>query len=805
MKFSLSWLRDHLDTQADASKIAATLNAIGFEVEDVEDPAFTLRDITVAEVQEVAQHPQADRLHMCKVFDGRQVLQIVCGAPNVRKGLKTAFVHVGGFVPTLGETLKKAKLRGVESFGMMCSSRELGLGDEHNGIMELSEDAVPGMPLIDILGGSDPVFTVDITPNRGDCFSVRGLARELAAAGVGQLQPLDSVGPLRDLLPVDSSVLPASPTPIFVETPHCPFFVGAVVTGIRNGSSPDWMQERLKIAGQRPIDTLVDITNYLMFDRGQPTHLYDRRKIQGTLHIRQAHEGEALQILNGQECTLTTKDMVVADDEKALTLAGIMGGEPSGCTADTTDVFFEAGYFDPVAVTLTGQALNLTSESRTRFERGIDPSGTRPCLEVGLALIQKLCGGTIEGCSLELSKDVPEKSVPTVALTQKKLQGLSGDTSVTLRDAEAFLNRLGFVTESSSVRELIVQVPSWRHDICGEADLVEEVLRMRGYDRLPLMPLPLKRAEADLMPFRSLKQILCARGFNEAYTLPFRTREEADLFKTDGEEPLEVLKPLNADRPFLQTSLIPALLQVVAFNQSRHCEYGAVFELESVFARAVEAQGRNLHEKKHICGLRFGKTPAHWTEPSRCVTVFDIKADVMALLDFLKIRSFEVVTKDTPPFLHPGRSGLITRGREQLATFGELHPRWAKRLGVSEPVVLFELFLNDGLFAKLDKDQLKHFVYSPFQPVDRDFAFVVDWSVPAQKMIDTISRAEPHIRNVAVFDVFEGVTVGEGKKSLAFRVTFQPIQHTFTDADLQSMSQNIIQQVRTKCGGELRE
>lgn len=814
MKFSLSWLRDHLDTQADVQEIAATFNAIGFEVEEVEDPAFALRDITVAEVREVAQHPQADRLHVCKVFDGQQTLQIVCGAKNVREGLKTALVHVGGFVPKLGDTLKKAKLRGVESCGMMCSCTELGLEDDgRDGIMELSEDAQLGTPLADLVGAGDPVFTICVTPNRGDCFSVRGLARELAAAGLGQLRPLDSVGPLSDLPPLNGSAWPESPTPISVETPHCPFFVGAVVTGVHNGPSPSWMQERLKVAGQRPIDALVDITNYLMFDRGQPTHIYDRRQIQGTIHIRSAQEGEQLQVLNGQDCQLTTKDMVIADDAKALTLAGIMGGEASGCAADTTDVLFEAGYFDPVSVTLTGQSLNLTSESRTRFERGVDPAGTRPCLEVGLALIQKICGGTVAGCSLARSNAVPEEAPQTATLSLAKLKGLSGDDTLTLEDAATILEKLGFVPTVTTAESLTVQVLSWRHDIFGEADLVEEVLRMRGYDRLPLRPLPLKRAQTGLMPLRCLKRILCARGFNEAYTLPFRTKAEADVFAAKGEEALEVLKPLNADKPFLQTSLVPALLQVVSFNQSRHCEHGAVFELESVFSKRTgecetssnTALPAALHEEKRLCGIRFGKTPAHWAEPSRAVTVFDVKADLVALLDFLKIRSYEVVAEDIPAYLHPGRSGKMMRGRECLATFGELHPRWVQQFDVTEPVVLFELRLSEALFAKLNKEDLGHFVYSPLQPVDRDFAFVVDASVPAQKVVDAILKADSSIRNVAVFDVFEGPALGEGKKSLASRVTLQPVQKTFTDEDLQTISQNIIQHVKAKCGGELRD
>lgn len=801
MKFSYSWLCDHLETAASSAEIATTLCAIGFEVEAVEDATQALRDIVVAEVQEVAEHPQAERLHVCRVFDGAQVLQIVCGAPNVRTGLKTALVHVGGFVPKLGDTLKKAKLRGVESCGMMCSCAELNLGQEHDGIMELPESAVPGMPLAEVLGGSDPIFTVSLTPNRGDCFSVRGLARELAAAGLGRLRPLAEVQPFGALPAIDVEALSASPVSVAIETSHCPFFRNVVMKGVRNGPSPQKMQQRLKVAGQRPVDALVDVTNYLMFDRGQPSHIYDRRQIQGGLKIRSAQEGERLKLLNGQECALTSKDMVVADEGGALALAGIMGGEASGCAPETEEILFEVGYFDPVAVTLTGQALNLTSEARTRFERGVDPEGVKPCLEVGLALIQAICGGVIEGASLAQAPEREACEPQEATLSQAKLVGLSGDDSLTLSEAEAILTRLGFEALARSEDALTVRIPSWRHDVAGEADLVEEVLRMRGYDRLPVKSLPLRKAEGGVEPIREMKRILCERGLNEAYTIPFGSAEEAALFAKAGEEALEVLKPLNADKAFLQTSLVPALLKVVAFNQSRNCSYGALFEVESVFAKA----GEGAHEEKQVCGVRFGHMPKHWAEASRAVDVFDAKADLLALLRFLRIDSFQVKTEGVPPYYHPGRSGVIARGREVLATFGELHPRWTKRLDVAAPVALFELRLNEGVFGKLSKADLKPFSNSLFQPVERDFAFVVEACVPARQLIETVRKTEAKIVDVQVFDVFEGASLGAGKKSLALRVTFQPLQATFTDEDLQTMSQRIIQQVKAKCGGELRE
>lgn len=797
MKFSYLWLKDHLETYATPQEIVNKLCEIGFEVENLEDLSIQLKDIIVARIESIEDHPQADKLHVCRVFDGQNILQIVCGAQNIYKGMKTALVRSGGFVPKFEQTLNCAKIRGIESQGMMCSFEELCLeGDSFDGIIDLKTEASPGDSLVDALDLNDPVFTVSITPNRGDCFSVRGLARELAAAQLGKLKPLNYSSHFEDLQSVKISTLPKSPIAISIETASCPFFIGAVMKNVHNSSSPLWIQKRLKIAGQRPLDALIDITNFLNFDIGQPLHVYDCQRIEGSIHVRYAQQGECLDVLNGQECKLSENDIVIADDVKPLTLAGIMGGEASGCSLKTKEIFLEAACFSPVSTTLSGQRHNLHSESRIRFERGIDSESIHTCLEWALTLIQKICGGTLCGCT---QQGRTKKDFQSIFLTKSRIDTLSGDLSVSLQEAEVILNRLGFSTRSENTEQLTVTIPSWRHDISREEDLIEEILRMRGYAQLPIKPLPLKPLNERKNPLREIKKILCKQGMNEVYTLPFCNAAEIELF-SNHKSVVEVLKPLNLEKAFLQTSLVPALLKVVSFNQSHHCPYGAIFEIESVFSKQESFQ-----EKKMVCGMRFGFTPRHWLENSRKVDVFDSKADLLALLKFCRIESFQIKTENLPLYYHPNRSGSVVRGKEILGYFGELHPSFVKKLGLEFPTTMFELFLSENLFAKITKTEIKPFHNSIFQPVERDFAFIVDKWLPTQQLIETIRRTDSKIVDVRVFDVFSGKNIEFDKKSIAVEVIFQPLQQTFTDDILQVMSQKIIHNVKEKCGGVLRD
>ncbi|GHS92623.1 phenylalanine--tRNA ligase beta subunit [Alphaproteobacteria bacterium] len=812
MKFSYVWLKDHLETQASAKELAEKLCEIGFEVEDLEDASLRLKDITIAQVQKVAAHPDSDHLHVCRVFDGANVLHIVCGAKNVREGMKTALVHPGGFVPKLGGVLKAAKIRGVESQGMMCSAAELELGMDGEGILDLETDAPAGEPLAQALGLDDPVFTVSVTPNRGDCFSVRGLARELAAARMGTLKPLSYAQHFEDkkLDFVDVNALPPSPLPIVVETPNCPFFLGAVVQNVKNGPGPLWMRQRLEVAGQSPIDALVDITNFLSFDIGQPTHIYDARHIQGGVRVRQAKAGEELTVLNGQKCALSEEDVVVADHKVPLTLAGVMGGEASGCAADTTNVLFEAAVFLPVSVTKTGQRHFLRSESRTRFERGVDAELTPVSLGWGLALLQKMCRGTLVGCTCaESFEKSPEAATQApVTLTQARLTSLSGEESLSLQDAENILDRLGFTIVSKTTTELKATPPSWRHDVTMDADLIEEVLRFYGYHHCGMKPLPPVPVSLQKAPTDALKTFFCARGLSEIYTLPFWSAHDVAFFSVP-EKVLEVLNPLNEDMAFLQTSLLPSMLKVVSRNQNLRYAYGALFEMGSVFSKK-EAKGEasshqdGVQEDIMVAGLRFGMQPRHWLEKTRPVDLFECKADVLAFFEFCGVSSYHIQTENLPSYYHPNRAGVITQGKKVLAYFGEVNPQLLKDAELCASVVMFEAFLREELAEKIGKAKLKTFQDSTLQVLSRDFAFLIAKDFPAGELISVIKKADTLIEEVRLFDVFEGKNVEEGKKSLAVEVLVQPLLRTLTEEDWQRITQKIVDVVEKQCKGTLR-
>lgn len=797
MRLSYSWLKDHLETTKPMEALVAKLEEIAFEVDWIWNPKESLRDIVVAEIQDVENHPQADKLHICRVFDGQKVLQVVCGAPNVYKGMKTALVHVGGFVPILGETLKAAKIRGVESQAMMCSPRELQIADVHEGILDITSEAgaTPGRALVEAIGLDDPVINVVITPNRGDCLSVRGLARELAAAGMGTLKPLSYA---KFGVPQPASLEGHSatdPLKVHIETSGCGLFCGAIVKGLIPNESPEWIKQRLHVAGQKSINVLVDLTNYLCFDLGQPMHAYDRKKIHGDLYIRQATQGENLLLLNDEECQLTPEDMIIADEVRPLILAGVMGGQDSGSSEETTEVLLEAAYFEAVPVTLSGQRHCLRSESRSRFERGIDREQTPTVLAWTVALVQHLCGGTCQDILIAGTPSIPHK---TLSLSQKLLLSFSGDGSLTLAGAQATLEALGFETLSVKDETLTVSVPSWRNDVEHDVDLIEEILRMRGYANLPYKTLPVHSANAAVDPHRLLRETLCERGLNEIYALAFMSERERDLFGA-ASTALEVLSPLSSDMAFLRTTLLTSLLRVVAYNQSHVSSSGALFEIESVFSKASpEAHD----EHKVIAGVRFGNTPPHWLEKTRPVDVFDAKADILALLATCKIASYQVKTESLPPYYHPYKSGTLVRGREILGHFGELHPALTKALDLDAPVVMFELFLTDSVTAKMGKADTTTYHHSSLQPLTRDFAFVLDAAVPAQQLVDAVRKTDPQIVSVDVFDVYEKLE--QGQKSIAVRVVLQPTRQTFTDEALQLWSQKVIQSVQEKCGGVLR-
>ena len=803
MKFTLSWLRDHLETECSLTEICDALTMIGLEVDGVEDRAKGLEGFVVGHVLEAERHPDADKLQLCTVdVGGGETFRVVCGAPNARAGLKGVFAREGQYVPGIDFTLKKAKIRGVESCGMLLSEREMGLSDEHAGIVELPDNAAIGAKAVDIMGLGDPIIEIAITPNRGDCLGVRGVARDLASAGFGTLKPLDTA-------PVEGGF--ASPKTVHLgfdadAGDACPYFVGRMIKGVKNGPSPKWMQDRLTAIGLRPISALVDITNYVTYDLCRPLHVFDADKVTGDVHVRLAKEGETLLALDGKEYELDAGMTVIADEAKAEALAGVMGGEESGCTESTTTVFLETAYFDPVRTATTGRKLNLQSDARYRFERGVDPAFLMDATEIATKLIQNLCGG-------EASEVVVAGAEPdwrrTIAFRPDRVRTLAG-VEVTKEKCVEILETLGFqVTDRGETLDTVA--PSWRYDIVGEACLVEEVIRLLGYDKVPAVPFtrPANLPEPALTPEirrRSLaRRALAGRGLVEAVTYSFLPAAQAELFGGGGEE-LKLVNPISSDLDVMRPSLLPNLIAAAGRNADRGFKDAALFEVGPQFA------GDAPEDQAMVAGgIRSGRTGhRNWAEAPRAVDVFDAKADALAVLAALggPVDKLQV-TAEAPDYYHPGRSGSLRLGpKNLLATFGEIHPRVLDAMGVAGPVTAFEVFVDHLPQPKKGKKGAArpHLTLSAFQPVERDFAFVVDAGIAADAVIRAARNADKGlISEVRVFDQFEGGKLAEeGKKSLAINVVLQPVEATLTDSDIEAVADKVVKGVEKATGGSLR-
>jgi phenylalanyl-tRNA synthetase beta chain len=793
MKFTLGWLKEHLDTGADAAAVADALNRIGLEVEDVSNPADVLRPFKIARVLTAAPHPQADKLQVLSVDAGDGPLQVVCGAPNARAGLVGIFGAPGTWVPGPDMTLKVAAIRGVESNGMMCSFRELLLGEDHDGIVELPADAPVGTSYADYAGLDDPLFDVAITPNRQDCMGVRGIARDLAAFGLGTLSPLTEVYRMTSLDPIASN--DPAPDVRTDDLDGCPAFYAQTVSGVTNGASPAWMAAKLKAIGQKPISMLVDITNFVSIDLGRPLHVYDRAKLSGPLVARRAKDGEQVETLNGKTYTLDSTMTVIADDTMVHDIGGIMGGAYSGVSETTTDVLIECAYFDPDHIALTGQKLALTSDARQRFERGVDPAFLDDGLAIATKLVLDHCGGTPSAITRAGEPPVKQR---TLAFDPNKTLTLGG-MDVPVDRQKAILERLGFGVSE----DLTVAIPSWRRDIDGIADLVEEVIRIEGLDKLPATPLP--RAEGVARPTatpeqrteRKARRAAAARGFAEAVTWSFLSEKEAAPF-TGGHWTLA--NPISEDLKVMRPSLIPGLARAAQRNRDRGEKSVRLFELGRRYLDeaerptltvliAGEAQGRDW---------RSGK--------ARAADAFDAKAEAVAILAAAgaPVDRLQLIGPGDETW-HPGRSGQLGLGPKMiLATFGELHPETLKALDVEGPVVAAELYL-DAIPVKRDAGRARApFAPSALQAVRRDFAFLVPADLAADKLTRVIAGADKQaIVDVALFDVFTGAGVPEGQKSLAIEVVLQPVDKSFDDAALKAIADRIVA-AAAKQGATLR-
>jgi phenylalanyl-tRNA synthetase beta chain len=800
MKFTLKWLKEHLDTQADVDTIARTLTMIGIEVEHIEDRARDLAPFTIGYVVEAGQHPNADKLRVCKVDTGKEIVQVVCGAPNARTGMKGVFAPVGSFIPGTKLDLKKSVIRGVESNGMLCSMREMGLGQDHDGIIDLAADAPVGESFAAYMGYDDPVIEIKVTPDRADCLGVHGVARDLAAAGLGTLKPFEPV-----------KIKGTFDSPLQWRRKDvgdaCPLAVGRYLRNVKNGPSPQWLQERLIAIGLRPISALVDITNYVTYDLNRPLHVFDADKVKGHPTMRMAQAGEKVLALDGVEYELEPGMVVIADDSRVEAIGGIMGGELSGVTAETRNVFLESALFDAVNTARTGRKLGINSDARYRFERGVDPESADWGIEVGTRLILELCGG--EASHVTRAGERPEWH-RTIAFRPERVRTLGG-VEVPAERQRDILSKLGFGVAEESPTRWSVTPPSWRADVEGEADLVEEVLRINGYDNIPVVSMP----RLSALPHPAItpqqrrvpmaKRLLASRGLLEAVTFSFMPSAIAKLFQPTGTNaPLIMLaNPISADLDAMRPSILGNLLLAAARNAARGYPDVALFEVGPCYLDETE-KGQILS----ATGVRVGLyRPRHWESKQRVVDAFDAKADALALLQMFgaPVDNLQILP-EAPGYYHPGRSAVLRLGPTVLAQFGELHPNVLKACDLRGPAVGFEVFL-DRLPMPRSKGPARPLLNaSPFQPLERDFAFLVDASVPADKLTRAARSADKAlITDARVFDLFQGGTLPEGKKSIAFSVTIQPRERTLTDQEIEALSAKIVAAVNKATGGELRK
>ena len=797
MKFTLSWLKEHLETTATVDQIAEALTDLGLEVKEIVNPGEKLRSFTIGKVVSAVQHPDAERLRVCQVDLPGGVTQIVCGAPNARAGITVVVANPGTYVPGIDTTIGVGKIRGVESHGMMCSAREMELGDDHDGIIELATGEV-GQSFTDWLAAHDParvdpVIEIAITPNRPDALGVHGIARDLAARGLGVLKPLVA-DPVPGQFPCPISVTIDTDT-----LDACPVFFGRMIRGVRNGPSPEWLQTRLRAIGLRPISALVDVTNFFTYDQNRPLHVFDAGLVQGDLRVHRAQGGEVMRGLDDKDYTFAPGMTLISDAHGVESIGGVMGGLATGCTHDTTDVFIEAAYFDTVRTALTGRALKINSDARYRFERGIDPEWTPHGLEAATRMIIDLCGGTPS--DVVTAGAIPDHS-RAYRLDTDRVQSLVG-MDIPADTQRATLTALGFRLDGD-----MAHVPSWRPDVQGEADLVEEVARIASLTKLVGRPMP--RALPGVpkpvltpmqMRSQSAKRTCAALGYNECVTYSFIDKAAAALFG-GGDDATMLENPISTDLSHMRPALLPGLLRAAARNQARGFMDMALFEVGHAFHGGEPGEQHLL-----ITGLLIGRTgPKDVHGTSRAVDLYDAKADAEAVLAAIGAPAKVQILRGASDWWHPGRHGMIALGPKKiLGVFGELHPRVLRELDVKGPAVAFTLWPEEVPLPKNRTATRPALIAQDLQAVERDFAFVVDSSVEALALVNAAAGADKAlIADVRVFDQFSGNSLGEGKKSLAITVRLQPTQATLKEAEIEAICARIVEKVGKATGGILR-
>ena len=800
MKLTLSWLKEHLDTDADVQTIADKLTSIGLEVESITDAGAALGDFTVAEIVTAEKHPNADKLRLCMVNTGdKDNLQIVCGAPNARAGIKVVLARPGTVIPASGETLKIGAIRGVESRGMMCSARELNLGQDHDGIIELDAGAKVGAKAAEALAGMgllnpDPVLDVSITPNRGDAASVWGIARDLAAGGLGKLKT-EKVQPVAGKFPSPKKItLDFEPE----DKNACPIFAGRLIRGVKNGPAPKWVQDRFKAVGMKSISALVDVTNLVAQDRGRPLHVFDADRLSGNLSARMARDHEQVLALDGKTYVLDAQTVVIADDSFARGIAGVMGGEDTGCSLETVNVFLESAWFDPARVARAGRKLGIISDARYRFERGVDPQFVLPGLELATQLILEWCGGEASDVVIAGELPPPHRHIEFDPALVETLGGMKIPRAEVIR----ILEGLGFTVLPHDT--LHVTPPSWRHDVDGPADLVEEVMRIHGLAGVASTALP--RTHAVAKPVltsgqrraRTVRRTLAARCFNECVSFSFIARDQAKLFG-GGDDARQLANPIASDLDALRPSLLPSLLAAAGRNAAHGINEMMLFEVGPAFQGGTPgAQSLN------VAGIIAGDAARDWLKSGHAADVFDAKSAMLAALE-AAMNGAPPISEGAPAWFHPGRSGKAALGPKEVGAFGEIHPRILAAFDLKMPVAGFEINLDALPEAKAKSKARPLFTPSPYQAISRDFAFVVDQSVAADAIVKAARSAERAlIESITLFDVYQGKGVAEGKKSVAIAVRLQPKDKTLTEAEIEAVAQKIVAAVAKATNATLR-
>ena len=794
MRFSYSWLTEHLKTNAHFEEIEKKLTSIGLEVEDIQDTGKAYQDFIVGQVLEEKKHPNADKLKLCKVDIGKEKVDVVCGAPNVEKGMKVVYAPVGSTIPVNQMKIKAAKIRGVESYGMMCSEYELGISNEHDGIIRLEEKETIGRSFSEIYGLNDIVIEIGITPNRQDCLGVKGIARDLASAGMGELLE-------RKISREKGSF--KSPIKIEIQDNKiCSAFVGRYFRNVKNTESPEWLKNKLKSIGLRPISALVDITNFVMYDENRPLHVYDADKIDGKIIVRSANDGESFLALDEKDYHLKNGMCVIADEKKVLGLGGIMGGESTGCSTETKNVLLESALFDEINTAKTGRNLSILSDARYRFERGIDPNSTLKGIDLATQLILEICGG--ECSEVELAGNIKENKNEVSTSSSYISRRLGFEVSD--KELISILSSLGI--ETSQTGDVIkCLIPSWRQDIHGEADISEEVIRIKGYENIPTSNIRLKsKINKNILNYAQ-KKLMKARHFiasieyDELVTFSFTDSKNCEVFGDINK--LKIVNPISEELDILRPNLLPNLLQAIKKNKNRNFDSFSIFEIGSQYRSTSPEDQLNV-----ACGIKSGiKTEKSWKNIQTEFDIYDVKQDLTSLIDYLMPGNKKIsVSNDCPSWYHPGRSGSIKINNSVIAGyFGELHPRVANEFKIKNKTNIFELYLDELPITEKKTTNKPVLNLSDFQIVTRDFAFVIDKKVKSEEVVTSAFKVDKElIRNVEIFDLFEDDSLGKDKKSIAIKVTLQSNEKTLAENDISEISSKIIESVEKSTSGTVR-